>query len=337
MSKIDPKTDALAARLHEAEATIRRLKLEAQSEREKRQSIEKLLDDSHERIEKMRRVKFGVKASKQGVPKGSFLRTIICDTHGSHVDQAAISAFLADLEEIKPAEHIHLGDALECGGFLAQHMTLGYVAEIGTEGYETDIEAANWLLDEVAKRAPNAVQHQLEGNHENRVERWCITQSLRNGADARYLLRMHGAKTVLQMEKRGVNWWPADAFHMGLAVRGAIKLGSAHFTHGTAPGRKNTGATATRNLMKEFGSNVFHGHTHRAGMEFGSNVKSGPIVGASPGFLAQKQPYWMHGSLTGWSHGYGLQLVMPCGGFLHINVPIVDGVSYMRPLRERLM
>lgn len=332
MRSKDPVADAESARTSELEAKLRRAEQQAKAERIKRESVEKLLDEAQERLDKLAHLKFSAKTPKQVATKGSYCRVLIPDTHGSHVDEEAIAACLADIEIIKPKQVVHLGDALECGGFLASHMTLGYVAELEQQGFERDIAATNWLWDEIAKRAPDAELHYLEGNHEHRIQRWAVTQSLRNGGDAKYLLKMFSPQSVLHLEKRKVNWWALGEFHMGLRVRGAIKLGPAHFTHGSF-----TGKFATHRHVQEFGAHVFHGHIHRSDYVVLRNVKVGTVIGASPGFLAKLQPYWQHGSLTQWSHGYGLQLVLPNNDFLHVNVPIVDGISYLKPLRERLL
>ena len=58
----------------------------------------------------------------------TFCRVIIPDSHGCYIDEGAAAAMLADLAVIRPASIIMLGDHLDCGGFLAQHHTIGFVA-----------------------------------------------------------------------------------------------------------------------------------------------------------------------------------------------------------------
>jgi len=60
---------------------------------------------------------------------GDIVRVLIPDTHGAKIDRAAVSALLADLKTLAPHEIIFLGDHVDCGGFLAQHHVMGYVAE----------------------------------------------------------------------------------------------------------------------------------------------------------------------------------------------------------------
>lgn len=97
--------------------------------------------------------------------KEDFVRIIVNDVHGSMMDREAVEAFLVDLKEWDPDEVVLNGDIIECGGFLAAHHTLGYVAQ--TEyTLQDDIAAGNWFLDEIQKAAPRAVIHFIEGNHE---------------------------------------------------------------------------------------------------------------------------------------------------------------------------
>ena len=50
--------------------------------------------------------------------KGDQIRVVFGDTHGSSLDAVAAAAFLADVQMLQPDEMIHLGDAVNCGGFL---------------------------------------------------------------------------------------------------------------------------------------------------------------------------------------------------------------------------
>lgn len=259
-----------------------------------------------------------------------FCRVIIPDTHGSKIDKPAAEAFLNDLSSLAPREIVMLGDHLDCGGFLAQHHTMGYVAETDY-AFEDDAREANHFLDEVQSRAPGAEIHYLEGNHERRIERWIVTQTLSNPKDAAYFRDRFSVGIVLNLEKRGVHWYRQGTFHMGLSIPATIRLGKCSFTHGT-----RAGANAANATLNDFGTNVVFGHTHRADSYTKRTVADGVIGAWNPGCLTVLQPMWRHTQITGWSHGYGLQLVRDSGEFLHINVPIIDGKSYLVPLTKRV-
>ena len=262
--------------------------------------------------------------------KGTFLRVCIPDTHGAHVDKKSIAAFLGDLENLSPREVVWLGDHLECGGFLASHFTMGYVMETGYT-VSDDIEAANQLLDKVQELTPGADHHYIEGNHEHRIERFCVTTAQRSGADAAYLMKLHGTESVLSLEQRGIAFYRQGELHGGLTRRGTLRLGQCHFTHGS-----RTGKYAAKNMLDQFDGNVVFGHTHQVAHATKRSVKDGVVGAWSAGCLCRLQPYWMHTNLTNWSHAYVIQVVESSGDFLTITVPIINGKSYLLQLAEGL-
>jgi predicted phosphodiesterase len=254
------------------------------------------------------------------------IRVIIPDTHGCHIDKGAAAALLGDLDNLKVDEIVHLGDALDCSGFLAQHHTMGFVAETNYT-FEDDVAGANWFLDEVQGRCPGATFHMLEGNHERRIEKWIVTSTIGDTSAGNMLRGMFSSESVMNTEKRGILYYPEEKFHMGLPSPGTILLGKCHFTHGFSTAKH----AAAAHLAKT-GGNIVYGHTHRADFASQRTVAAGLIAAWSPGCMCKLQPTWCQTSITDWSHGYAIQLVRPDGGFTHINVPIIDGVSYLSNL-----
>jgi hypothetical protein len=90
-------------------------------------------------------------------------------------------------------------------------------------------------------------------------------------------------------------------------------------------------------MLSDFGSNVVFGHVHTADSAFDRKVSDGEIGAHCPGSLCRQQPLWMHTNPTNWTHGYGIQIVGEDGGFLHINIPIIEGRSYLSPLIGNLV
>jgi predicted phosphodiesterase len=258
--------------------------------------------------------------------KGDFKRVIIPDTHGSHVDKPSLKAALADIKELNPSEIVLLGDHIDCGGFLAQHHTIGYVAETDYS-FEQDVSEGNAFLDAIQDLAPRATIHYLEGNHERRIERWIVTQTLRNRGDSKYLHDRFSVESCLSLKKRGIHHYRQGEYYSGLSIPSTIRLGKCHFAHGY-----RTGQHAASQHLRDFAGNIVYGHTHRADSYVIRTVESGVIAAWCPGCLCRLQPMWNHSSITGWSHGYGLQLVRGDGRFLHLNVPIIDGKSLLVPL-----
>jgi hypothetical protein len=55
-----------------------------------------------------------------------------------------------------------------------------------------------------------------------------------------------------------------------------------------------------------------------------------------PGTLAKLQPLYAHTSPSSWSHGYGVQWVLPSGKFAHMNVAIAGGESMLPEFARRV-
>jgi predicted phosphodiesterase len=295
--------------------------------------LNKLVESQQQRIDDMGKKRFKLQpVSPKKSGKGSFTRVIIPDSHGSHADPEALGALLGDLQILGPStrEVVWLGDHLDCGGFLAQHHTLGFVAETES-GYQDDIDAANDLLDRVQALTPSAAHHYIEGNHEHRVEKWAITQAVSKSKDVDYLLRIHGFQSVLHLAQRNFSVYLRGQKYHDLDESGIIKLGHCYFMHGAS-----TAKHAAAAMVSKFAGNVVYGHTHRADEYTAKLVHVGIVKAWCPGCLCKISPLWMDTNITNWSHGYALQLVQADGSFLHITVPIIKGVSYLKPLMERL-
>lgn len=258
--------------------------------------------------------------------KEDWVRVIITDTHGSKVDPAAFAAVLADIKRLDPDEIIHLGDSIDCGGFLAEHHTLGFVAETDYT-YEDDVAAANSHFDQIQEIAPRAKFHLLEGNHERRVETYCVTKALRNGKDSEFLRRLISPHTLLKIEERGIHYYREGEKYRGATVPGWLRLGKCWFVHGICASKHAASVT-----LQKAGGNVVFGHTHRIDSAHTDLPNVGAIAAWNPGCLCTKQPLWRHTSPTGWGTGYAVQIVAKSGEFLHLNVPIVEGQSLLLPL-----
>lgn len=254
----------------------------------------------------------------------SLRRVIIPDTHGFHIDPAAWAAFIADLKLLDPDEVVGLGDHIDCGGFLAAHHTLGYVAQMDEVSYEEDLNAWGSHLDAVQKHAPRARIHILEGNHEVRVERWAVDQSLGNGKNADFLRRAITPEYRLDYRGRGIRYARYGEAHDGLPSRGVIRLGKCFFTHGFA-----LGSRAAENHARKIGGPVVYGHTHTPAAFFSRTVKEGALAAWNFGTLAKLAPRYMHNNPDNWGQGYGVQEVAASGLFTTIHVPIINGVSLL--------
>ena len=289
------------------------------------------LDMACRQLENARKVKPITLAAAPRRPKikGDVVRVCIPDTHGAKVDKKAIAAVLADIKALAPQEIILLGDHVDCGGFLAQHHPMGYVAETAYS-YEEDIAAANAFLDALRKAAPSAKIEYLEGNHEDRVEGWCITQTLRHKKDAEFLRRAFAPEFLLKLKEREIPYYRRSAFHDGLSVPGVIKRGKCYYLHGFTTARHAVAATQIKTV-----GNVVSAHTHRAQSDSVRRISTGVVGSWNPGCLCELQPLWQHGNPTDWTLGYAVQLITHTETFLHLNVPVVEGNSLLTALFKK--
>jgi len=208
------------------------------------------------RQSRMSRIKLSIGNAKPAKRSrnDTLCRVIIPDSHGCFIDEKAASSMLQDIKVLKPQSIIMLGDHIDCGGFLAEHHTLGFVAE-ADYSFEDDCNATNQFLDQLQKAAPNATIEYLEGNHERRIEKWIVTQTRRHQKDAKHLHDRYSTSAVLFLEKRCVKFWSQGAFHEGLSIPATIKRDGCYFTHG-----EFTSKNAAMAHLNKYNANIWYGH-----------------------------------------------------------------------------
>ncbi len=307
------------------------LKSELESKKEKIKSLENQVEILATALEKSRDARHTVRIAPKltARTKDEIVRVIIPDSHGSAIDPVAAAAFLADLKYLDPDEIVMLGDHVDCGGFLAQHHTLGFVAQT-SYSYEEDIQCANHFLDQIQKFAPRAAIHYISGNHECRVERWAVTSALANSKDSEMLRRAFAPEFLLKLEQRGIKYYRQSMHYQGIRIPGAIKLGKCFFWHSVSSAKDSASVN-----LRQFGANVVFGHIHREQSASGVPVGLGDIGAWCPGSLTLQQPLWQHTRPTDWTLGFGVQFQARSQNFLHINSRIVKGQSLLLPLLNK--
>jgi len=295
--------------------------------------LEKVVAQQQKQIERYRAPRS--KAAKKTIARKktgkTFLRIFCGDSHGAYEETAAVDALVKDIELLQPAEIIHLGDILEAGTFLAQHHVIGTVAE-SSYTFEDDVNCANRLLDRFAAAAPKARLTLIEGNHDCRIEKACVTWAVQKQIDAQYLLNLFSPQVVLNLDKRGVRFVKRTEYYDGLNISGTIEL---EFGLLAQHGEACLGPNGTRNLVQSTGSSVVHGNNHRLDAYY-VDAASGVLGGWAAGCLCQRRRLWNLTRITGWVNGYLAQIVTPGVGYTCFPVPIIEGQSCIKPLLELL-
>lgn len=263
--------------------------------------------------------------------KDTFLRVFLTDLHGAHAEPTVLPTLFDDLSRLDVKEIILGGDMIDCGGFLAEHHTIGFVAEMDYS-YEDDLSATNQFLDKLQQTCPRASITYLQGNHEWRVDRWVVTHCAGKKKDAKFLTKQVCPQYQLHLEKRGILFVHSLDCHDELRVGGTIKRGNWCYTH-KASG-KSGGITAGAKALSTYSTNVVFGHTHVPTISSKSTVTQS-LMAINPGCLCKLQPVWMNTDCNNWRHGYLLQICDSYGDALSIPVTIDNHHSLLRYLWEQ--
>lgn len=234
---------------------------------------------------------------------------IVPDAHWPYADKRAWKVMLDGLAYLKP-------DILVCLGDLADFYTVS--------SHEKDPRRINRLEQELpsvlsALDDLDAIgakeKHFLEGNHE-----WRLARLLSSQAPALAGLPHFSIKKLFELEERGWTHTP---------YKKHLRIGKLNLTHDVG----HSGKYALHQTAAAFESNVVIGHTHRAGIVYGGNVKGESHVAASFGWLGSKAAAdYMHSAKIDrdWSLGFGMGYMEP-GGVVYLQVcPIVNYRTVVR-------
>lgn len=257
------------------------------------------------------------------------IRVYAGDLHGMRQDKSAVRAFLDDIKVLNPDEIVFGGDMLECGGFLARHQPIGYVAYCDYTLQE-DAKATNWFYDEVQKACPNAVIDIMEGNHDQRIERWVVDQVSANQRDADFLMQLFAPEVLTYTDKRGFGYHKRAGIHEEGLTRGWVSRGNMLIVH-----ELKDGDNAARRGMAKTAANVTAFHTHRSDKSSTVYPTHGLVTSFTVGCLCEMQPMWKHTDPSTWNQSYDVDFVSKKGNFLRVQVPIWRGKSLAASMIER--
>jgi hypothetical protein len=212
---------------------------------------------------------------------------IIPDTHRKWHHVKAYNLMLEVAKHVGVDEVVILGDYADfyfASGHGPKHPKL-----LNTTVEE--VASVNEGLDELDKLFPDAKKKYIEGNHENRLTRFCQNKcpELFGYVDAKHLFKIH--------ERPGWTW-----INYGPNQRTQVlgsKLYARHEPFGTS-----AKATAARALCS-----VVYGHIHRIESSFVVGLDGSEHIAFSVGWLGDKRKDEIFGYVKGhaqWQLGFGL-------------------------------
>jgi len=235
------------------------------------------------------------------VPVGIEKHVNLGDTHGVFVDQPTWATVLDFIRDFKPDQINLLGDIADFYDISRFDKNPNRRVVLAKEiEFTRDV-----VLAELRRAAPKARIIWVEGNHENRLQRylWSRAPEIASlpGLDMRQLFRLPELR--IQYTQK------------------AIEVGDVNLTHGHMV-RKHSGQTA-KAMMDEWGKSVVHNHTHRLGAVYKTD-RGGSYLAFENGCLCSMTPEYIPG-VPNWQHGFSVGWVLPTGRFHFEQITIVDG------------
>jgi predicted phosphodiesterase len=226
---------------------------------------------------------------------------IVSDAHHPYVDKKAWALLLKVGADIKPDVILTQGDFADFYSVSSHSKDPSRMTR-----FEDEIESVNKALDQLDALGAKE-KHFIAGNHCDRLQRYLNDK-------APELDGLVSVPQLFRLKKRGWKYTP---------YKDSVKIGKLNATHdvGTA------GKTAVFSALSTFQHNIVIGHVHRVSFHVEGNATGEAHVGASFGWLGDKNSVdYMHRVKVNrdWAHGFGVAYLEPNGN-VHIQpVVIVD-------------
>lgn len=230
-------------------------------------------------------------------------------------DDYSLSSFEKYMAAHKWDGYLHLGDLLDFDSISS--FNFGKPGLTEGKRIQTDYDITNKILDRhqaiIKSKNPKARFILLEGNHEDRLERFFATAPQFIGSGL-------SLEIALKLKQRGFEYvrsWQGEDF----------SIGKAHFVHGNYTNQYHPAKMATK-----YGDSVFYGHTHDMMCHALAN-KFHPdkvIVGQSLGCLCEREQAYMKGKPSNWQQGFGVFHFLPNGNYTYYT-PRIFGHKFIGP------
>lgn len=220
---------------------------------------------------------------------------VLPDLHVPYEDARTLEAVYKYIQDVKPSWVVQLGDFMDFD-CISSHNT-GKLRIIEGKRIDKDYKHGNTLLDNLRCAARSARNTILEGNHDERVQRYIDQHPETEG--------MLEVPLGLDLASRDIEWVPFWS-----NKRAIKRIGHAAFIHGLYCNDHHA-----KRHVQDFGESIFYGHTHD--FQCYSKVMQGDnktYVGQSLGCLCKYEQQYLQGRPTKWQQGFA-HFVMRDKGF----------------------
>lgn len=225
---------------------------------------------------------------------------IVPDMHFPHEDKGAVACVREVVRRLRPGRVVQLGDILDAGPF-SSHDGISVEEARDYDFMGLEVDPAREFTDWCLKWGGRYIQ--LGGNHEYRVERFCLKHGVPGIAAYKAI-----APSQLLGRGRDRKVWQYVPY-----VDAAAPMSYYSITRDLAAvhGWSYAKHAAQVHLDKARSRSVVFGHIHRKQLVSTRDPFTGRVVKAwCPGTLSELQPmYAVGGNPNDWSHGFSLVYV----------------------------
>lgn len=258
---------------------------------------------------------------------------ILPDLHVPHHDPAALACALATAQVWDPDTIVVLGDWLDAALF-SSHAKISLAEDCAHGFLASEVGPVNAILDQLQSRGKGRAGRELvylEGNHEQRIERWAANAGGKLGRDLYKLVspahliarrvdedgRPHGAR-------QRFTWVPyvgESCYSHYQIAPGSAEISPLVAIHGWSWGAN----FAAANMARARNVSVVCGHTHRAQSVTGRDPLTGRTIKSfSPGCLARLVMPYAANSPSDATHGLSLVYVAASGSWTDYTIAITN-------------
>jgi len=243
----------------------------------------------------------------------SNLSVCLSDIHYVFRNSTAVDMVVKFIREQRPGRIHLLGDLCDC--WILSRFDKDPTRRLNLQ---EELDAVRDWLAELRDAAPRAKIIYSEGNHEYRLRKYLMSE-----AKALAGLRALTLEKLLDLDKLKIRWQPQDR---------PYRIGHLLFTHGQLISRWS--AMSAKRHYERFGCCVIHGHTHRLGAFYHTDIDD--CYGAwEAGCLSTLTPDYV--TAPDWQNGFAV--INHCKQFFSVELVAIiknqfsfRGRQYGRPL-----